>query len=141
MSDSPVVDIVIADFYRDIADGLLASCREKLAEGGGKVREEYRVDGALEIPPLLQYLADASADEKPAFMVALGCVIRGETYHFEVVAQAAAAGIMQVQLQTGVPIGNGVLTVENREQATARLGKGAAAAAAALSLARQMRRL
>lgn len=138
--NSPVVDIVIADFYRDIADGLLASCREKLSAEGCTERHVLHVEGALEIPPLLKYLAEGK-ESRPSFMVALGCVIRGETYHFEVVSNSTAAGIMQVQLDTGIPIGNGVLTVENREQALARLDKGAGAASAALTLARHTGRV
>ena len=128
--------VVTAGFYSEIAAGLSASCRQVLSDAGLSVRE-LQTDGSLEIPQALQYLAKKHA---PVCMVALGCVIRGETYHFEIVANTTAAGIMQVQLQTGIPVGNGVLTVENREQAMARLGKGGEAAAAAVGLAHLMQR-
>lgn len=123
--------VVVADFYRDIAAALLESCEREL-DKAGLAGEVKRVGGALEIPPALQFFAA----QQPFCMVALGCVIRGETYHFEVVANTSASGIMQVQLQTGVAIGNGVLTVENRAQAVGRVDKGADAAAAAIALAR-----
>lgn len=125
------VIVVVADFcsYKEITDGLQNSCKEALSDYDC---EEERVGGALELPPALLFLAK----KKPYCMVALGCVLRGETYHFEIVANTSANGIMQVQLQTGIAVGNGVLTVENKAQAMARADKGAAAAMAALDLAR-----
>ena len=127
------VIIVVAKFhsYVEITDGLLNSCRDSLNASGQYDCEEEHVSGALEIPPALLFLAK----KKPYCMVALGCVMRGETYHFEIVANTSANGIMQVQLQTGIAVGNGVLTVENKAQAAARMDKGAGAAMAALDLA------
>jgi 6,7-dimethyl-8-ribityllumazine synthase len=91
------------------------------------------VPGALEAPLALQRLAQT--DEYGA-LVALGAVIRGETYHFEIVANESAAGVSGVQLEFGIPIGNGILTTDTDEQAMARAdGKGADAALAALELA------
>ena len=123
--------VVIADFYQDISAGLLKSCRAELTAAGLEC-DIRTVPGALEIPSALHMLARQS----PSLMVALGCVIRGDTYHFEIVAHTCAHGILQVQLQTGIAIGNGVLTVNDKTQALARLDKGGRAARAALALAR-----
>ena len=123
--------IVVADFYQDIAEALTASCRAALAAAGAEV-SCYTVPGALEIAPAISRLAYKKYD----CYIALGCVIRGETYHFEVVANTSASGILQLQLRDGLAVGNGILTVENKEQALARSGKGGEAAAAALALAR-----
>lgn len=139
MKNNFIADVVVANFYRDISDGLLSSCREALAANGCETRKVYTVPGALEIPPLLLHLA--RQETPPDLMAALGCVIRGETFHFEVVAQASAAGVLHAQMQTGIPVGNGVLTVENKEQAKARLNKGADAANAALALAKIYRQV
>ncbi|MDM5147798.1 6,7-dimethyl-8-ribityllumazine synthase [Candidatus Persebacteraceae bacterium Df01] len=126
------IAIVLADFYSDISQQLLDSC-EKALRGVGNVQTCIeRVPGALEIPFALKTLANKNS---PTALVALGCVIRGETYHFETVADICAQGILQVQMETGVPVGNGVLTVENMTQAQARTGKGADAALAAVRLA------
>ena len=127
-----IAAVVVADFYPDIAEALLASCAQALAAAGVRC-EVFRVPGALELPAALARLV-GSAPRYHCF-VALGCVIRGETYHFEVVANTCATGILQVQLRHNAAVGNGVLTVETREQALARTDKGAAAAAAALALA------
>ena len=124
--------VVVADFYADIAGALLESCETALAAADIKMMRIVRVPGALEIPFALQTIA---AQNLPQMMIALGCVIRGETYHFETVADICARGILQVQLQTDIPVGNGVLTVENMAQAIARTNKGADAARAAICLA------
>ncbi len=124
--------VVVADFYADIAGALLESCETALAAADIKMMRIVRVPGALEIPFALQTVA---AQNLPQMMIALGCVIRGETYHFETVADICARGILQVQLQTNIPVGNGVLTVENMAQAIARTNKGADAARAAICLA------
>jgi 6,7-dimethyl-8-ribityllumazine synthase len=98
------------------------------------------VPGALELPVTALTLAEKGAHDA---IVCLGCVIRGETFHFEVVAGQAAAGLMQVQLDTGVPVTFGVLTTEDKEQALARSGpknnKGAEAAEAAIEMANLLR--
>jgi 6,7-dimethyl-8-ribityllumazine synthase len=92
------------------------------------------VPGALEIPLALQKLATSGGYDA---LIALGAVVRGETYHFELVANESASGITTVQLDTGVPIANGVLTTDTDEQAEARMSeKGRAAALAAVEMAR-----
>lgn len=123
--------IIIADFYPDIAAALTDSCRATLAAAAVD-SDLYTVPGALEIAPAISRL------ENPSYhcYIALGCVIRGETYHFEVVADTSAAGILQLQLTRGLAIGNGIVTVDTHAQALARGDKGGAAAAAALALAR-----
>lgn len=125
--------IVIADFYSAISEGLLASCVSELRNNAVDASRVIRVPGALEIPYVIQQVAEQKTID---LAVALGCVIRGETYHFEVVSQVSAFGLQQVQLKTGVPIGNGIITVENQAQARDRLKKGKEAAQAALVLTR-----
>ena len=94
--------------------------------------EVVTVPGALEIPLALKALAQS--DEFDA-LIALGCVIRGETYHFELVCNESARGITQVQLDHMVPVANAILTVENQAQAEARISKGAEAARVAIEMA------
>lgn len=131
--------IVAGVFYRDIADALIVAARETLdAAGAGHATVE--LPGALELPgaiSLAQY-GDAPFDG----YVALGCVIRGETTHYDYVCGESARGLMEHNL-AGIPVGNGVLTVENREQALVRAvekRKGADAAEAALALLALKRR-
>ena len=128
MSDEPIrVLIVEARFYDDLADELLKGARATLEAAGAEV-EVVSVPGALEIPAVI-----AMADEGGrraggrAFdgYVALGTVIRGETYHFEIVSNESARGIMDLTLTRRLAIGNGVLTTENGEQAWARARVGA----------------
>lgn len=113
------IAIVVARFNKPVCDGLLASCTAELARLG--VAEDdvlvVSVAGALEIPLALQKLAQLGSFDA---LVALGAVIRGETYHFEIVSNEMAAGVNRVGLDFGVPIANGVLTCENDEQALAR---------------------
>lgn len=98
-----------------------------------------KVPGALEIPLALQKLAQSGKFDA---LIALGAVIRGETYHFEVVANESAAGLMNVQLDTGVPIANGILTTDNEEQARVRAkDKAAAVASVAIEMANLLRKL
>jgi len=135
------IGLVVARFNADIGDGLLASCTAALAKLG--VRDAdirvVSVPGALEVPLALQKMANTGNFDA---LVALGAVIRGETYHFEIVANESAAGIMSVQLDSGVPIANGILTTENDDQALARMSvKGAECAAAAVEMAQLLRRL
>ena len=94
--------------------------------------EVVSVPGALEVPLALRLLAQS--DEFDA-LVAIGCVIRGETYHFELVCNESAAGITRVQLDTLLPVANAILTVENEAQAEARIVKGAEAARVAVEMA------
>jgi len=129
------VAIVRARFNERVGTTMLAACRARLIELGmaeGDITVTS-VPGALEIPFALQKLA---ASGRFHALVALGAVIRGETYHFEIVSNESAAGIMQVQLDTGVPIANGILTTENDEQADVRSAvKGAECAEAAVEMA------
>ena len=132
--------IVAAGFYRHILDLQLAGARAALEEAGA-THETVEVPGALEIPAALS-LADATG-RYDAF-VALGCVIRGETYHFEVVANESARGIMALTLD-GMAIGNGILTTEDEAQALrradpAQLDKAGDAARAALAVLELKRR-
>ena len=126
--------IVGAGFYRHIYDLQLAGARAAL-EAGGHKHELVEVPGALEIPAAISMVAETGAYDA---YVALGCVIRGETYHFEIVSNESARGIMALTLD-GIPVGNGILTVENEEQALVRAdpakkNKAGEAVAAALAL-------
>ena len=96
------------------------------------------VPGALEIPVALQWLAQTGRFDA---LVAIGLVIRGETYHFEVVASESARGVMDVALECGLPIANGILTTEDEAQAEARLEKGAEAVRVAIEMAKLQKRL
>ncbi len=135
------IGIVVARFNVAIGDGLLASCTAALIKRG--VRESditiVTVPGALEVPLVLQKMANSGKFDA---LVALGAVIRGETYHFEIVANQSAGGIMSVQLDTGIPIANGILTTEDDEQAEVRMmQKGADCAAAAVEMANLLGKL
>ena len=133
------VGIVVARFNADVGDGLLASCTAALVKLGvsADAITIVSVPGALEAPLVLQQMA--GTDEYDA-LIALGAVVRGETYHFEIVANESARGIMSVQLDTGVPIANGILTTENDEQAESRMAqKGADCAAVAVEMANLLR--
>jgi 6,7-dimethyl-8-ribityllumazine synthase len=113
----------------------MAACRARLLELGVSEADitECSVPGALEVPLALQKLAATGRFDA---LVALGAVIRGETYHFEVVSNESAAGIMQVQLDAGIPIANGILTTEDDAQAEARIAvKGADCGDAAVEMA------
>jgi 6,7-dimethyl-8-ribityllumazine synthase len=139
--DRPVrLLIVVAPYYRDIADALIAGARATAAAAGAET-DLVEVPGALEIPPALR-LAHMHANFDG--FVALGCVIRGETTHYETVCNDSSRGLMLLGLQ-GALIGNGILTVENRAQAVVRADpqgqdKGGGAAAAALQLIALARR-
>ena len=129
------VAIVVSRFNAEIGDGLLGGALRALAEAG--VADEdvlvVSVPGALETPLALQRLAQGGDHDA---LVALGAVIRGETYHFEIVSNESAAGVSSVMLEFGIPIGNGILTCETDAQALARMdAKGFEAAMAALELA------
>ncbi len=134
--------IVESRYYEDIAAMLSEGAKTALAKAGASF-DLVGVPGALEIPLALAIALDHAAASKHPFdgAVALGCVIRGETYHFEIVAQESARALMQVSLARKLPFGNGVLTAENEEQALARANpqqgdKGGDAARAALSIHR-----
>ena len=129
------VGIVMARFNLNIGEGLLSACTDELLQLG-VARSDIRivtVPGALEIPLVLQTMANSG---KYDALVALGAVIRGETYHFELVSNEMGAGVTRVGLDTGLPIANGVLTTENDDQAIARMReKGADCARAAVEMA------
>jgi 6,7-dimethyl-8-ribityllumazine synthase len=129
------VAIVLSRFNASIGDGLLSGALRGLREAGvgeGDITV-VTVPGALEIPLAAQRFAQSGDYDA---IVALGAVIRGETYHFEIVAIESASGLSSVQLEFGIPIGNGVLTTENDAQALLRAEvKGFEAAQAALELA------
>jgi 6,7-dimethyl-8-ribityllumazine synthase len=132
--------IVEARFYDDIADALLAGATKALAEARAAF-DCISVPGALEIPTAITIALDAAARRRRPYdgVVALGCVIRGETIHFEIVSQQSARGLMELSVARKIPIGNGILTVENEAQAWARArleeeDKGGDAARAALAL-------
>jgi 6,7-dimethyl-8-ribityllumazine synthase len=129
------VAIVQSRFNPEIGQGLLRGALRALKEA--KVADErvtiVTVPGALEAPLALQRLAQSGDFDA---LVALGAVIRGETYHFEIVANESAAGLASVQLEFGIPIGNGILTCDTDAQAAARMdAKGFEATMAALELA------
>ncbi len=133
--DKPVkLLIVAAPFYRDIADNLIAGARAEIEASGGTY-ELVEVPGALEVPTAIGIAERLSNFDG---YVALGCVIRGETTHYETVCNDSSRAIQMMGLQ-GLCIGNGILTVENRAQAEVRadpaeMNKGGGAAAAALHL-------
>ena len=132
------IGIVVGRFNQDVADGLLSACTAELAKLGVASHDIkiVTVPGALEIPLTLQKLAGTGSYDA---LVALGAVIRGETYHFEVVSNESADGVMTVQLDTGVPIANGILTTDSDEQAEARMHeKGADCARVAVEMANLM---
>ncbi len=114
------VGIVMARFNLDIGEGLLSACTDELLDLG-VARADIRivtVPGALEIPLVLQTMAKSGDYDA---LVALGAVIRGETYHFELVSNEMGAGVTRIGLDTGLPIANGVLTTEDDDQAIARM--------------------
>ncbi len=127
------IGIVMARFNKTVGEGLLSGCCHELRRLGVTDVQLVTVPGALEIPLTLQAMAQTG---KYAALVALGCVIRGETYHFEIVSNESARGVTDVQLNTGIPIANAVLTVENDDQAEVRmLQKGTEAAQCAVEMA------
>ena len=122
------IGIVLSRFNSDIGDGLLSACLARLQKLG--VADDAivlaTVPGALESPMVLRRMALSGKFDG---LIALGAVIRGDTYHFEVVANESARGISEVQLQTGMPIANAILTTDNDDQALVRMSvKGAEAA-------------
>ena len=128
--------IVEARFYSHIANALLDGATAALDAAGANF-ERVSVPGALEIPPAIALAA--RGDKGYDGFVALGCVIRGETYHFEIVSNESARGLMDLGIRQGLCIGNGVLTVDNEEQALVRASatgsdKGGDAARACLAL-------
>ena len=139
--------LVEARFYEDIADALLKGATRALEEVGAAV-ERVSVPGSLEVAPAIAIALDAAERAGKPYdgAVALGCVIRGETLHFEIVSQESARALLDLSVARRVPIGNGILTVDTDAQAWARArpeeaDKGGDAARAALALVRLKRRL
>ena len=136
------IAVVVARFNEDVTGRLLRGALGALEEHGAEDPDVYWVPGSLELPVTALALAEKGQHD---CVVCLGCVIRGETYHFEIVANQVAMGLMQVQLDTGVPITFGVLTTEDKDQAFARSGpknnKGAEAAEAAIEMANLLREI
>ena len=130
-----VIGIVQARFNRDVTNTLAKSCWDELLARGvaEKNIEHVLVPGALEVPVALQALAEKGGYDA---LIALGCIIRGETYHFELVGNESAAGVTRVALEYQLPIANAILTTENMEQAVARqVEKGRDAAQVAIEMA------
>jgi 6,7-dimethyl-8-ribityllumazine synthase len=137
--------IVEARFYEDIADALLEGATRTLKEAGAEF-DRVSVPGSLEVPPAIAIALDAGERTGRPYdgVVALGCVIRGDTIHFEIVSTESARALMDLSVSRRVPIGNGILTVDTDAQAwtRARAGegdKGGDAARAALALVRLKR--
>jgi len=132
--------IVEARYYDDIADALLAGAMKALKEAGAEV-ERVSVPGSLEIPAAIAIALDAGRRKRRPYdgVVALGCVIRGDTIHFDIVSHQSARGLIDLAVGRSLPIGNGIITVDSEAQAFARArieeqDKGGDAARAALSL-------
>jgi 6,7-dimethyl-8-ribityllumazine synthase len=132
--------IVESRFYDNISDELLGGATRVL-DGAGARYDRVTVPGTLEIPAAIAISMDAARRRRSPYdgVVALGCVIRGETHHFEIVANESARALMDLAVKERLPIGNGILTVENEAQAHARAraeegNKGGEAARAALML-------
>jgi 6,7-dimethyl-8-ribityllumazine synthase len=139
--------IVEARYYDDLADALLAGAMTVLEKAGVEV-ERISVPGSLEIPGAIAIALEAARRRRRPYdgIVALGCVIRGDTIHFEIVSQESARGLMALSMQHALPIGNGIITVNTQSQAFARarmedMDKGGDAARAALAMVRVKRQL
>ena len=150
-NDAPLpgarVLIVEARYYEGIADELLAGCKGAIAQAQAEA-DVLTVDGALEIPATIAIALDAAeaAGRPYDAVVALGCVIRGDTGHYDIVAGESARALMDLSVARMLPLGNGILTVDTEEQAWARarvagMNKGGGAALAALGVLRIKRRI
>lgn len=140
MPSAPHILIIEARFYDTIADALLEGAKAKLEEAGAKY-DVVTVPGALEIPAAIGFALTGADEGGPDYdgFVALGCVIRGETYHFEIVAGESARALTDLSVHDNLAIGNGILTVENEDQAFERArrdrkDKGGGAAATVLAM-------
>ena len=121
MASEDRVALCVARFYADLADALEQGARDALNEAGITEIDSFEVPGAFELPLIRRYAADSG---RYCAIVALGAVIRGETDHYDYVCSETARGLQDVQLSSGVPVGFGVLTVDNAEQAQARVKGG-----------------
>ncbi|TKT81423.1 6,7-dimethyl-8-ribityllumazine synthase [Aquamicrobium sp. LC103] len=147
VSSKPHLLIVEARFYDDLSDALLEGAKAAL-DAAGAGYDVVTVPGALEVPAAISFALDGAEDEGTNYdgFVALGCVIRGETYHFDIVANESCRALMDLAVEESAAIGNGILTVENEEQAWARArksegDKGGFAARAALTMIDLRKRL
>ena len=137
--------IIDARFYTDISDELVKGASAEL-DARGATYERISVPGVLEIPAALSFVLDSDRSGRFDGFVLLGCVIRGETSHYDIVANESARAVMSLVVDLGLAVGNGILTVENGPQAWARArvsekNKGAVAAAAAFQMAALRREL
>jgi 6,7-dimethyl-8-ribityllumazine synthase len=133
--------IVQARFNEDVTNALAAACKAELRQLGVPDAhvDHVQVPGALEVPVALQALAESA---KYDALIALGCIIRGETYHFELVANESGAGVSRIALDYQLPVANAILTTENLEQAVARQhDKGRDAARVAVEMANLLEEL
>ena len=136
----PRLLIIEARFYDDLSNALLEGAKAALDEAGA-LYDVVTVPGALEIPAVVSFALDAAEGDGTDYdgFVALGCVIRGETYHFDIVANESCRALMDLAVEESLAIGNGILTVDDEEQAWARArrnegDKGGFAARAALTM-------
>jgi len=141
---APRILIVEARYYQHIADALLVGAKRVLDEAGAS-HVTLTVPGALEVPAAIAIALEAGRKSYDG-VVALGCVIQGETYHFDLVSNESARGLMEIAINERIPLGNGILTVDNEAQALARASagdrnKGAEAARAALAMVALKRNL
>ena len=135
------IGVVMSRFNQDIVDGLLSACESELMKLGVSDKDTLlvTVPGALEIPIALKRMAKAREFDA---LIALGAVVRGDTYHFEIVSNEMAAGISRVALEMDIPIANAVLTTDTDDQALVRMStKGAEAARCAVEMANLLKRL
>jgi len=147
MPDTPHILVVEARFYDDLSDALLTGAKAAI-ETAGATCDVVTVPGALEIPAAIAFAVKAAKDGGAAYdgYVALGVVIRGETHHFDIVANESARALMDLAVDKRLALGNGIMTTENGEQAwercdPARLDKGGFAARAALTMIGLKRKL
>lgn len=130
-----VIGIVQARFNQGVTNALAKACRDELLARGVQEKniDHIQVPGALEVPVALQAMAEKGGYDA---LIALGCIIRGETYHFELVANESAAGVTRIGLDYQLPVANAILTTENLDQAVARqVDKGRDAALVAIEMA------
>lgn len=144
MTSNPHLLVIDARFYESIADELVAGAVDAI-EAAGSSFDRISVPGVLEIPAALAY-AVASDEHRHDGYVLLGCVIRGETTHYDIVAEQSARAVTDLAIGHRLAVGNGILTVENRGQANARarrseMDKGGGAARAAIQMVEVRRRL
>jgi 6,7-dimethyl-8-ribityllumazine synthase len=139
------IGIVWSRFNEELVQALVTACDKQLVALGVAAEDidVMSVPGALEIPLALQVLAHERRGFTRRYdaLVALGAVVRGDTYHFEVVSNESARGILEVQLETGMPVANGVLTTDTEDQARARISKGAEAARVAVEMANILKKI